>query len=141
MISIKIIPDTTAHIIEFLKQEWDIANITHFGKPVEWKKEKQTLQAFENDKLVGVLELVMQTGVMHINEIIIKHTHQQQGIGKSLMRKAEEIARQNHMHKIYFETGTDWPARKFYESLGYEKTGDLPKHWVQHDFVIYTKFL
>ncbi len=141
MLDIKITPETTSEITEFLKEEWKQADLNHYGKVTDWKKEKLILQAFENNELVGVIELTIQVGVMHITEVIVKHKKQQKGIGKSLMKKAEELAKEKNLHKIYLETGASWEATKFYEALGYTKTGDLPKHWVKHDFVIYTKFL
>lgn len=78
---------------------------------------------------------------MYIDELIIKQEQQGKGIGKMLMHKAEEIAGQQKLHKIYLDTGKDWPAVKFYESLGYQKTGELLKHFESIDYIVFSKFL
>jgi ribosomal protein S18 acetylase RimI-like enzyme len=57
------------------------------------------------------------------------------------MERAEAIAKQYKLHKVYLDTGKNWKAAKFYESLGYKKTGELPKHLEQQDYIEYSKFL
>jgi len=127
--------------IDFVKSQWPIADKVHFGHEVEWKKEKKALIAKDDVQIVGVLEYTIQAGVMYIDEIIIAHDQQGKGIGKMLMEHVEEIATNDHLHKIYLDTGATWPAVKFYEALGYIKTGDLPKHLAGQDYVIFSKFL
>lgn len=125
----------------FQRREWESADMHHFGRIIEWKKEKKILQASETNQIVGVLELTMQAGVMHIDSLIIKNEKHGQGVGTALMMKAEEVARNHTMHKIYLDTGKNWPAAKFYEALGYTKTGDLPNHFEKQDYVEYSKLL
>jgi ribosomal protein S18 acetylase RimI-like enzyme len=57
------------------------------------------------------------------------------------MERAEAIAKQYKLHNVYLDTGKNWKAAKFYESLGYKKTGELPKHLEQQDYIEYSKFL
>jgi ribosomal protein S18 acetylase RimI-like enzyme len=128
-------------ILDFQKKEWTNADTEHYGIVIDWKKEKKTLVTKDNEKTLGVLELLIQAGVMHIETLIVAHEKQGQGIGKALMQKAEQIAQEYKLHKIYLETGKTWYATKFYEALGYTKTADLPKHFVKSDYVIYSKFL
>lgn len=141
MLSIINVDTLPQDAIDFVKKEWPIADTIHFGRQIQWSKEKQALLAKDNEKIVGVLELTMQAGVMYIDELIVDSTKQGQGIGTALMKKAEDIARSNNLHKIYLDTGKNWPAVKFYESLGYQQTGVLPKHYVGIDYLIFTKFL
>ena len=141
MITIQTQDTISPEAINFVKEEWTMADKVHFGHPVEWKKEKKALVAQEAESIVGVLELTMQAGVMYIDELIIKTSRHGQGIGKMLMQKAEEMARENTMHKIYLDTGASWPAVEFYNALGYIKTGDLPHHLAGQDYVVYSKFL
>jgi len=51
------------------------------------------------------------------------------------------LAKRERVHKIFLETGKTWKVRKFYEKLGYNKTGDLPKHFAKQDYIEYTKLL
>lgn len=141
MLSIISVDTFPQDAIDFVKKEWTIADTSHFGKEIQWNKEKQALLAKDNDAIVGVLELTMQAGVMYIDELIVESTRQGQGIGTALMKKAEEIAQDNKLHKIYLDTGENWPAVKFYEQLGYQQTGVLPKHYVGIDYIVFTKFL
>lgn len=126
---------------DFAGKEWDIADLKHYGKEVDWTTHARFIQAYEGDDLVGALELEYEAGVMHIEDLIVSHSHHRKGIGKALMKKAEEIAREAKLHKIFLETGEEWEAREFYEKLGYIKTGDLPKHSGGHDYVQYSKIL
>lgn len=127
--------------ITFVKYEWIVADKVHFGREIKWQKEKQALTASDNDEIVGVIELTIQAGVMYIDELIVASHRQGQGIGTQLMQKAEELAREKHLHKIYLDTGSNWPAVKFYENLGYQQTGILSKHYENLDYIIFTKFL
>lgn len=141
MIIIQEVNKITKTIEDFEKKEWEFADIEHFGREIDWKKDKRVLIASENNEVLGVLELTIQSGVMHVEGLIIKHNCYGKGIGKSLMQKAEEIAANNNLHKIYLETGKNWKATKFYDSLGYKVTGELPNHMEHQDYIEYTKFL
>lgn len=141
MISLITSDQLPQNAIDFVKHEWKVADVTHFGKEIQWKKNHQAIIAQDDEKIVGVLELTIQAGVMYIDELIVEGTKHGQGIGKTLMEKAEEIAQENKLHKIYLDTGENWSAVKFYEKLGYKKTAVLPKHYVGIDYFIFTKFL
>jgi ribosomal protein S18 acetylase RimI-like enzyme len=141
MIDIQELDKISPEIETFQKTEWEPADIEHFGRIIDWKKDTKVLNATDNNELVGVLELTIQSGVMHIDSLIVKHKRYGQGIGKALMTKAEELAKKHNLHKIGLDTGKNWPATKFYKSLGYEKTGDLPKHLEQQDYIEFSKFL
>ena len=141
MIDIQPVEEIDKEIEDFQKEEWEPADMAHFGRIINWEKHNQIFTARENGKLVGVLELCIQAGVMHIEAVIIKHDNYGKGVGKSLMEKAEIIAFENKLHKIYLETGKTWEATKFYEALGYQVTGELPNHFENQDYVEYSKFL
>lgn len=141
MIDIKILDTLSDDAIVFAKAAWAKADATHFGRKIQWAKEKKAFLAYEDGEIVGVLELTMQAGVMYIDEIIVKEELHRKGIGKMLMQKAEEVAKEKNLHKVYLDTGKDWPATKFYEALGYTKTGELPNHFEHADYVTYSKFL
>ncbi len=141
MIDIKTVEKIDPVTEEFQKAEWIPADLTHFGRKIDWEKENKVFTATEDGKLVGVLEFSIQAGVMHIEALIVKHDEYRRGIGKMLMQKAETLASQRRLHKIYLETGKTWDATKFYEALGYKVTGELPNHFEKQDYVEYTKFL
>jgi|SRR6185369_13604896 len=141
MIEIKEIEKIDQAIEEFQKAEWIPADLTHFGRKIDWKKENKVFTAIEDGMLVGVLEFSIQGGVMHIESLIVKHDEYRRGVGKILMQNAESLASERQLHKIYLETGKTWDATKFYEELGYKITGELPNHFEKQDYVEYSKFL
>jgi GNAT superfamily N-acetyltransferase len=49
------------------------------------------------------------------------------GIGRILLARAEEIARQRGLVGVYLDT-FEFQAPRFYEGLGYEECGRLPAH-------------
>lgn len=141
MIDIQEVDKISPELESFQRDEWEPADLEHFGRMIDWKKETKVFKATDNNEVVGILELTIQSGVMHVDSLIVKHKRHGQGIGKALMKKAEDLALQRKLHKIWLDTGKNWPATKFYESLGYEKTGDLPKHLERQDYIEYSKFL
>lgn len=139
--TIKTLTEVPSTRLDFVRREWGFADLEQYGRIIDWKPTKLFIQAFDHDELIGDLELLIQGGVMHIEDLIIHHDWQRKGVGRTLMLEAEKIAREQKLHKIYLETGENWPARKFYDSLGYIKNGELPNHLIGVTYVIYTKFL
>ena len=60
---------------------------------------------------------------------------------KVLEQKAVEITKKQNGHKLFLMTGKDWEAIKFYETLGFEKTGEINNHYFNGDFIELTKFI
>jgi len=132
---------TTPDWTEFEKNEWKQADTDHYGLPLEWKKLNFLIMAKEDDMLIGTLRLDIREGVAYVDAIIVAAEHRGQGIGQQLMQEAERIARENHAHKLYLQTGKEWGTLDFYQSLGYEISSELPNHYHRVDFVEMTKFL
>jgi ribosomal protein S18 acetylase RimI-like enzyme len=130
MIKISVENNELPEVKVFAGEEWNIADKKHYGEEVDWEDHKLFIQAYEDEKLVGALELKYQAGVMHISDLIVDHNNQRKGIGQG-----------KNLHKIYLETGETWEARKFYENLGYKKTGELPNHYGNQTYVQYSKIL
>ncbi len=126
----------------FTKKEWKIADKAHYGHDVDWNDSSTYyLRAMEDNQIVGVLYLVVRHGVAEVKDILVAHNLQGKGIGKQLMLKAEEIAKQEGSHKMFLQTGEDWDAKYLYESLGYKITGGQKNHHYHKNFVDYSKFL
>jgi len=79
--------------------------------------------------------------VVYVGNIIVTEESRGKGVGKILMKKVEELAVKMNAHKIWLITGCDWPAGKFYESLGYKIEARFPNHHFHKDFVVYSKFI
>ncbi|NCN82620.1 MAG: GNAT family N-acetyltransferase [Candidatus Pacebacteria bacterium] len=125
-------------------QIWKPEDIAHYGREVsweEWKPDFFIFKAENNGKTVGVIGGHTIAGVLFIERIVVSPSERGKGIGKLLMEKAEEHARLIGAHKIFLNTGKGWEANEFYKFLGYKKTGELTKHYLKVDFVVYSKFL
>lgn len=138
---IKISKSTSEEIQEFNDREWVAADTIYYGAGTEWIKEKYVFKAEEDGKIVGSIAGKYEEGVLYIDDVIVAKDKRGLGIGKDLIKKAEEYAKKMGGHKSYLITGKTWDVRKFYESLGYKVTGEFKNHYRHVDFVIYEKLL
>jgi len=132
---------TKKEIKAFNDGEWHDIDIEHYGKPVEWIKKEFVFKATEKGKIIGSVEGKFSAGVIYIGQLVVAKDKRRYGVGRQLMEKVEKFGKQLHAHKIFLFTKEEWVAGKFYKSLGYKKTGDLPKHYLKIDFVIYSKLI
>ncbi|OGY24861.1 MAG: hypothetical protein A2Y57_00985 [Candidatus Woykebacteria bacterium RBG_13_40_7b] len=138
---IKISKTTNKDVKEFDDQEWDKADLVHYGKIGDWRKRKIVLKAEENERIVGSLKMVIVAGVAKVETIIVVEGKRGEGIGHQLMTEAEKTAKKRNCHKIYLSTGKGWDSIPFYESLGYKKIAELPKHYLKRDFIEFYKLI
>lgn len=126
---------------DFDKKEWKQYDVEHFGRELAWDTKMCFLKAEDESGIIGTMELKIEGGVGKVNTLLVANTNQRRGVGRALMQKAEEITRDQKGHKMFVVTGKGWEAVKFYETLGYKKTGDLPNHYFNVDFIELSKFL
>lgn len=138
---IKISESTWKETKEFGEKEWPFANLEHFGKTVDFNGKKFIFKAIDTDKIVGMIKGDLDGGVIHITHLLVAHDKKVIGIGKALVQTVEEFGKKNGAHKLYLETGKGWEAEKFYQKLGYKKTGVLSKHSFKRDYIVYEKFI
>ncbi len=138
---ITISKSTNEEIKEFRDKEWVDADIKYYGKSAGWIDEDYVFKAGEDGKTVGIIAGKYQEGVLYIDDLIVAKGKRHSGVGKALVKKAEEFAKEKGGHKAYLITGKTWEVGKFYESLGFVKTGDLKNHYRHVDFVIYEKLI
>lgn len=138
---IKINKTTEKEIKRFIKREWRSMDIEHYGRRVNWQEKNIVFKATENKKIIGIILAKYEAGVIYLRNIIVDKNKRSQGIGKMLMEKVERVGKRLGAHKIFLYTGTGWASEKFYRSLGYRKTADLPKHYFKRHFALYSKFI
>jgi len=139
---IKITKAIEEEVKKFTKKEWYSADIEHYGKVVNWKERDFAFKAVDNGKIVGIITGKYEAGVLHISRIIVAKEKRGRGIGKKLMQGAENFGKKLGAHKIHLITGKNWEdTNKFYNSLGFKKTANLPKHYLKRDFIIFEKFI
>jgi len=136
-----IISETTKKAVkQFTEKEWRGVDMEHYGKPTKWTKKGFVFKAENDGRVIGVISGNYDAGVLHIDELIVSGNIRGKGVGKALMKKAEEFGKKEKAHKVHLSTGRGWRAEKFYEQLGYKQIAILPKHHFGVDFVIYEKF-
>jgi len=129
---------------EFYKREWAIVDRKHYGKDVSWESwtpKNFTIEARENNEIVGALSFAIHQDVSVIELFITAEKHRRKGIGELLLKKLEEISKEHKVHKIYLQTGKDWEIVSYYEKFGYKKTADVPDHYLHADYIEMTKFI
>jgi ribosomal protein S18 acetylase RimI-like enzyme len=126
----------------FSAQEWPSVDAKHFGHgDIVFDKKKYTFVATDAEKVIGYAIIETDMGVCYLDSIITANSYRGSGIGKELMHAVEEKAHAEKCHKMFLETGIDWDARLFYESLGYTAVGTLKNHYDKKDFVYMEKIL
>ncbi|QUG41953.1 GNAT family N-acetyltransferase [Psychrobacillus sp. INOP01] len=91
------------------------------------------LVAKSNNKIVGSVQLHLSTkqNGSHRAEIAKLMTHpkyRRSGIGRLLMQKSEEIARNEGRSLIVLDTREGDPSNFLYTSLGYSRAGRIPDY-------------
>lgn len=89
--------------------------------------------AKSNNQIVGSVQLHLSTkqNGSHRAEIAKLMTHpnyRRNGIGRSLMKRAEEIAKQKDRSLLVLDTREGDPSNKLYTSLGYIQAGRIPNY-------------
>ncbi|EJV72440.1 GNAT family N-acetyltransferase [Bacillus cereus] len=84
-----------------------------------------------NDEVAGSvqLHLVTKPNGIHRAEICKLMTHpnfRRNGIGRSLMQKAEERAKQENRSLLVLDTREGDPSNRLYKSLDYQESGKIP---------------
>lgn len=139
---LKVLKRKTKELENFTKREWTNADQEHYGKVKDFTPRKYIIVALdENREILGKATLVIVAGVAEAKEVIVAQSVRGTGIGKSLLAKVEELAKKHKAHKLWLNTGKEWRSEKFYQKLGYKKTGKLPNHFARRDFVEYSKFI
>ena len=159
---IKQIKDNVEELSTLLKTVVDEGASIGFLPPLEQKesiKYWQTVIAPEvilyvakiNNELAGSIQLhlVTKPNGIHRAEICKLMTHpsfRRNGIGRLLMQKAEERAKQENRSLLVLDTREGDPSNRLYKSLEYQEAGKIPKYAISPNgsldaTVIYYKFL
>ena len=88
------------------------------------KKEFAFFVRSETDELVGGLLGNTHFNHFFVSAIFVDQRFRGHGIGRELMKRAEEIALEHKCDAIYLDT-FDWQAPGFYAKLGFEVFGKL----------------
>ncbi len=131
-----------SNLESFKSLVWPTADKEHYGdNQPKFFKDEFTLIAKENDQIIGYITITIDSGVAHLEPLMIHPEFQGKGIGTELLKAAEEKVKSLGGHKIWLETGLDWKAKNFYEKNGYNVRTILPNHTDNRDFVLMDKMI
>lgn len=129
---------------DFMLSEWKLVHQRHYGEELDvdyWHAQHVRFEAKEENEIVGGLIGEFFGGVLYIGELVSSHERRGHGIGKGLLKRAEEWAKENKGHEVYLMTGKNWSEKDFYLKQGYEVVVDLPNHYSKTDFVFMRKYI
>ena len=80
---------------------------------------------FDDDKLIGVARLIdLDKDIIHIGRVAINKDYRGKGIGRKLIIGCETTAKNILKREVIIELSAQIQAKKFYESLGYNRVND-----------------
>ncbi|MDP2671298.1 MAG: GNAT family N-acetyltransferase [bacterium] len=138
---VKVTPTTEKEVEEFNLREWAKVDQEKYGQDVEWREKYVVLKAEENGEIAGSLKMKIEAGVADLQVVIVAEGKRGKGVGRALMEEAEKIAKEEGCHNIDLVTGKHWSAVKFYQSLGYKLTAQIPYYYNKKDFVEFNKYI
>jgi ribosomal protein S18 acetylase RimI-like enzyme len=91
------------------------------------------LVAEQAGRIVGTAQLLLalRPNAAHraeVAKVLVDPTSQRQGIGRQLMARIEEVARENGRSLLVLDTREGDPSNAFYRSLGYVEAGRIPRY-------------
>jgi ribosomal protein S18 acetylase RimI-like enzyme len=122
-----------------LDKEWELIDLSHYGKKIKWNEKKFSFKATENKKTIGLISGKYSSGVVYVSTIITAESARGKGVGTILVNKVEEFGKKFDAHKIWLITGKEWSENIFYKKVGFKKIGEISDFYYHKDFVVYSK--
>ena len=99
---------------------------------------KVLLGAWCDGQLAGTVQLVLaqQPNAPHraeVAKVLVDPAFRRRGIGRALIRRAEQTARGTGRSLLVLDTEADGPAERLYRALGWQETGRVPGYALGHD--------
>lgn len=93
--------------------------------------ERVVLGAFDGTLLIGTVTLLLdcppnQPHRAEIAKMMTRVSHRGQGVAKSLLSKAEHIAKERGKTLLTLDTASDEGAAGLYEKSGFQRAGEIP---------------
>lgn len=138
---IKITSKTNPQIRQLENNWWTEVSQERYGSNVYTKPASFYFTAFDNEDPVGVANGRIKYGVLHLSSLIVAKEHRKKEIGKMLLERVLEYAKEQRAHKIELVTSAHFEAVHFYEKNGFEKTAVLPNHYRGEEFILFSKII
>ncbi|RJP73435.1 MAG: GNAT family N-acetyltransferase [Candidatus Zixiibacteriota bacterium] len=107
-----------------------------------WIETDRYLVVEETGRVAAVMGIEARHGTYHLAHLAVLPEYRRRGLARSLMERAEALARESGAVKIWFDTAPGLEAaRRLYASLGYAPCGYLRRHYWGTDLIVYEKLL
>ena len=113
---------------EFLALEWKKEDLKIFNRYLdssEWKKPIYIVANDNNNEIVGLIKGEITGGDFYIGHLIVRNSFRGFGIGKKLMIKAIEEAKNSKCHIMTLKTTTKHKVVEFYQKFGFKEIGRI----------------
>lgn len=104
-----------------------------------WRRAVETLRADErrlvvaesDGRVIGMAQLAFSGAANaphrgEIQRVAVAESDRGTGVGRALMSRVEQLARENGVTLVWLTTHADTAACAFYEELGYSRLGTMP---------------
>lgn len=100
------------------------------------------LVARDGGEIAGFCFSKDDDGIIWLSWFGVHSSYRRRGIGLALLRKLEEIAKDEHIHKIWCDCRTENEASKaVLSSFGYVELVTVRNHWYGQDFILWEKLV
>lgn len=101
-------------------------------------RSRRLLAAFDGRQLVGAvqLDLASKANARHrgeVQKLLVHRSTRRCGLGRMLMLRVEELALSLGRTLLVLDVRLNDPAQRLYESLGYRRTGVVPRYAADPD--------
>jgi len=97
--------------------------------------------AVDGDRIVGAISLLLGDITCRIDDMAVRKGSQRRGIGKELVRFAENLAGEHGCSIIWCTTSKRLDASGFYLKMGFTASELLPRHFEGRDLIKLEKSL
>ncbi len=118
-------------VTEKEKKKVDIFNLKEWKKHDAEKRyiseqKKFQFAAYEEKNIVGSMQGNTNGGIAYLKDIIVSKNSRNKGLGKMLLKKFEEVAKNNKCHACFLRTTDNHPgAILFYQKNGYHAESNI----------------
>lgn len=103
--------------------------------------DKSVIIALENNEVMGICFNRFDDYTIWLEWIITSKNHLRKGLGKLLIDKLVESAKERGCHKIWCDCRTTNDISKaFLKRNGFELITEIKNHWYNQDFVLLQKY-
>ncbi len=123
-IELQVVKDWDSEDIRYVRENLKSYNFQFTSSIPFSKPSAVNLVLKENDSIIAGLLGCIYWGCFHIDILWIDEERRKQGYGTELLKKAEEIAKENNCSFIHLDT-LSFQAQEFYIKNGYSVFGEL----------------